>query len=476
MQADSIILGAGLIGALLLFLLAWRRPTQALAVWVISSVVLSEYILLPDAPTLHVHISRVLLTALLLGLAAGWVPQRKLLVASARPEILIAVLTAWTIVSACWAGTIFREDGTRNVSVFITGFLVPALIFYLARSFPTSLAVSRTICILLTALLGYMTFTAFCEHFHVNSLVFPQYILDPSVGIHPERARGPVVNAAEDGGIIAILLLTALHAVHYINTGMLRASVIRWATSFTLLLFGVLALWFTETRGPWLAFAGGLLVMLWHKQCRRVVLALGVAGLFGLIVLFAIAGADLARMDLMPKARDNTSDTTEFRLDLYRESLDPFQQHPIVGWGLGTFTDTEHLFDAYGHSLTLSTAVLHDTIVAITLESGVIGGILYISFLITVSAALIRLRGASRIVEKQDFYTLCLASLTAFVINGLFVDIRYFMPQNVLVFFMAGLGLSLSRTDRGQLERYVAEPALSDGIEPWLLRPCGNNR
>ena len=474
MPANLAILAVGVIGALFLFFVAWRRPMLALTLWVISSVVFSEYILLPDASTLHVHLSRVLLTALVLGLAAGWIPLRKRATTVFPPELFIVALIAWTIISACLSGAISRVDGGRNISVFLTGFLVPGMIFYLARSFPHSLRDSRGVCALLTVLLGYLVFTAFCEHFHINSLVFPQYILDPSLGIHPERARGPVVNAAEDGGIIAILLLAAFHAVHYTHIGMMRAGPMRWATSFGLLLLGISALWFTETRGPWLAFAGGLIVMLWHKQCRGFVLALGVAGLFGVITLFAIAGADLANKGLMPKARDNTSDTTEFRMELYRESLDPFQQHPIVGWGLGTFTDTDYLFDAYGRSLTLSTAVLHDTILAITLESGIIGGILYISFLIAVSVALIRIRRISPSIEKRDFYTLCLASLTVFVINGVFVDIRYFMPQNALAFFMAGLGLSLPPADRAQSGRHM--PAVSQESESWPLRPCSNSR
>jgi putative inorganic carbon (hco3(-)) transporter len=454
MPANLAILAVGVIGAPLLFFLAWRRPTIALTVWLISSVVFSEYILLPDAPILHVHLSRLLLAALLSGLVAGWIPERNTRTTSAHPELLIMALTLWTIVSACWAGTMFRVDGTRNASVFLTGFLLPGMILYLARSFPLSLKTSRSICALLTLLLGYLVFTAFCEHFHLDSLVFPQYILDPSLGIHTERARGPIVNAAENGGIIAILLLVALHAILYSNTG-----VIRWATCLGLLLLGIPALWFTETRGPWVAFAGGLLVMLWHKQGRGLVLSLGGASVVVLgafLIYLGVSAGDMTKKDPLPQRSDNTSDTVDFRIDLYRESLGPFEDHPLVGWGLGTFTDTDHLFDAYGSSLTLSTAVLHDTIFAITLESGIIGGALYVAFLTTVSVALIRLRRASPSFERRDFYTLCLASLAAFVINGVFVDIRYFMPQNALVFLMAGLGLSLRPTDRPQPEEFKA--------------------
>jgi putative inorganic carbon (HCO3(-)) transporter len=446
MPASSGILAIAAIGALLIFLLAWRRPTLALTVWLILSTVFSEYILLPDAPTLHVHLSRVLLTSLLLGLAAGWIPQVKRPDTPVAPAILIVILTAWTILSALWTGTIFRVDGTRNLSVFITGFFVPGMILYFARYFPLSLKVSRSVCALLTLLLGYMVFTAFCEHFQVDSLVFPQYILDPSLGIHAERARGPIVNAAENGGMIAILLLVALHAVLYASTG-----VMRWASCLGILLLGALALWFTETRGPWLAFAGGLLVMLFHRQCRRLVLALGVGGGIALaifLVASAVSLGNLVQKDPLPQRSDNTSDTAEFRVDLYRESVRPFQEHPLVGWGLGTFTDVDYLFDAYGGSLTITTAVLHDTVVAITLESGIIGGILYLSFLVTLTAILIRLRRASVSFEARDFYTLGLAALTVFVINGLFADIRYFMQQNALVFLLGGLGLAIPPASR----------------------------
>src|ERR1700761_4392215 len=110
MPASPAILALGVIGSLLVFFLAWRSPTVALTVWLIFSTVFSEYILLPDAPTLHVHLSRVLLTALGLGLAAGWVPRGTRPQASVTPAMLIVVLTAWTIVSAVITGTMFRID------------------------------------------------------------------------------------------------------------------------------------------------------------------------------------------------------------------------------------------------------------------------------------------------------------------------------------------------------------------------------
>lgn len=441
MPASPPVLAIGVLAALLVFFMAWRRPVVALTIWLIFSTIFAEYILLPNAPTLHVHLSRVLLTALILGLIAGWVPRTRPPGTPVMPAVLLLLLTIWTILTAFITGTIYRVDGTRNLSVFMTGFFVPGMVMYFARYFPPTLKVTRTVSLLLSGLMFYMVFTAFMEHFRVGPLVFPQYILDQSLGIHAERARGSIVNAAENGGIIAVLLLVGLHTALYNLNGAMRM-----VGCAAILSFGGMALFFTQTRGPWLAFLGGLAVMIFHKRCRSLVLTMG--GIGGLVlVAYLVASAasvgNLAKKDPLPQRSDNTSDTADFRMNLYRESVRPFQEHPIIGWGLGTFTDEDYLFDAYGGSLTITTAVLHDTVVAITLESGIVGGGLYVAFLISLVVILIRLRRASQSDEARDFYVLGLASLLVFFVNGLFVDIRYFLQQNALVFFIAGIGLGL---------------------------------
>jgi len=441
----------GVLMAVLVFFLAWRRPTVALAAWLIFFTVFSEYILLPQAATLHVHLSRALLTALCLGLCAGWVPRTTRLDTPVLPAVLIVILTVWTIFSAFVTGTIFRVDGTRNLSVFLTGFFVPGMVLYFARYFPPTLKQARTVWLLLTGLLVYLIFTAFMEHFHISALVFPQYILDPSIGIHQERARGPVVNAAEDGGMLAILLLVGLHTVLYRFEG-----VMRWILSALLLVAGALALFFTQTRGTWLAFIGGFAIMLLHKQCRSLVLGLGGVGALVLVVYLVASAASvggLVTKNPLPQRSDNTEDTEDFRKNLYEESVRPFQEHPFIGWGLGTFTDEDYLFDAYGGSLTITTAVLHDTVVAITLESGIPGGALYVAFLISSVVILFRLRKRSTNVEVGDFCVVGVASIAAFVINGQFVDIRYFAQQNALVFFLVGLGLGLPKLSDAQVKK-----------------------
>jgi O-antigen ligase len=220
--------------------------------------------------------------------------------------------------------------------------------------------------------------------------------------------------------------------------GYIFAPLLRWWATAALLITGLPALWFTQTRGVWVAFAGGLLIMFFHKRRRNVVLAL-VA-----IAVISIPLVTLFHLDVVPQRPE----TTEFRLGLYRESLAAFEQHPITGWGLGTFTSEDHLFGENGNTSTFAEGVQHDTTVAIATDTGAIGAILYIAFLATLFFSLYRLRRSARSSEKRDFYAMCMAALAIFVINGTLVDDRYLMAQNAVVFFVAGLGLAIPSDQR----------------------------
>src|ERR1019366_10826593 len=111
--------------------------------------------------------------------------------------------------------------------------------------------------------------------------------------------------------------------------------------------------------------------------------------------------------------------------------------------------------------------VQHDTTVAIATENGLIGAILYTSFFVVLFRSLLRLRKYSRSSEKRDFYATCIAAIAILIINGMFADFRFWMPQNGLVFFIAGLGLGI-RPD----EERVRAPLIVSGNARWRAE-CG---
>jgi hypothetical protein len=445
------VLAAGCIGTALLVLIASRRPTLALAWWVMSGVVLAEYMLFPGATTLHVHVIHLLLAGLLIGFGIGWSPAS----APGRLELPMLAFIAWAIVSGFLSGTIFREAGAESIRVLLSGFVLPVLVLYLARSTVQSPATLRTACGVLTVLLGYLIVTAFAEHFRIEWLIFPQYILDPTIGIHAEKSRGPVLNGAENGGIIAILLIVALHRVRYAFTPS-----VRWLATLTLLATGLPALWFTQERGPWVAFAGGLLIMLLHEPRR------GVVSVLGAIAVAAVPIIMWLHIEVIPRRQG----TVDFRMGLYRESLTKFRKHPITGWGTGTFTSVKHLFDPRYRSTSLSQNVQHDTILAMATDTGAIGALLYVSFLAGLFRSLVRLRRSARSPEGRDFIVTCLAVLTIFAINGIFADARFWMPQNAIVFFLAGLALAIRPDVSRKPARgpgFAGSPSIYAGAGGW---------
>jgi O-antigen ligase len=423
MQPSLAILAAVFLLVATFPFIVLKRPTFALTLYVIGSISLDGYSYAVGSPVFYVRVGHILLVGVLIGFAIAWAPIAQ----SGTFELRMCVFLLWAILSGYIGGTMFRADAMRNVGVLINGFAIPVILLYLARSTLQPASALRSSCSALTALCLYLVFTAFCEHFQINRLVFPQYILDPSIGLHADRARGPVVNAAENGGIIALLLVVALHRVRYAAT-----QAVRLLGPLTLLLAGLPALWFTQTRGPWVAFAAGLLIMILHDRRRGVISA------FLIIAAIVIPVALALRVKLVPQR----SETEEFRLSLYRESLDAFSAHPIVGWGLGTFSSSYFLFDSYGPSSALAGNVEHDTTVAIATENGAIGAILYISFIFVLFRTMLRQRKSAIDLERKDFYTMCIAALTVFVVNGMFADCRFWMPQNALVFLLVGLGLA----------------------------------
>jgi O-antigen ligase len=264
-----------------------------------------------------------------------------------------------------------------------------------------------------------------------------------------------VLNGAENGGIIGVLMLVALHRVRYAFTPS-----VRWLATLSLLITGLPALWFTQERAPWVAFAGGLLIMILHEPRR------GIVSVLAAIAVVAIPLVVWLRVEVVPRR----SDTIDFRVSLYRESLAAFEEHPITGWGTGTFTNGKHLFNKSHRSTSLGQGIEHDTVVAMATDTGAIGALLYVSFLAVLFRSLVKLRKSDRSPEGRDFTVASLAVLTTFVINGAFADARFWMPQNAVVFFLAGLALW---SDRSQKTLAFAgnhpDPSCIPGCAEWQI-------
>ena len=96
--------------------------------------------------------------------------------------------------------------------------------------------------------LGYLCLIAILFLFGAKGLIFPRYILDESLGIHADRARGPFLQAVANGVTLNLLGLIALDSF--------RRGRLKRLPALLFLIALPLAILATRTRAVWLSFAG----------------------------------------------------------------------------------------------------------------------------------------------------------------------------------------------------------------------------
>jgi hypothetical protein len=110
---------------------------------------------------------------------------------------LLTLTLAYAVGSAAWEGTL-SNTATLIRLLDVLG-VVPFVLFLAA---PVVFATARARAILLLTLVAtglYLSATSLFQYLGADALVFPRYVIDPTVGIHASRARGPFVEAVANG-------------------------------------------------------------------------------------------------------------------------------------------------------------------------------------------------------------------------------------------------------------------------------------
>ncbi len=167
---------------------------------------------------------------------------------------LIALLSAWTVVSMAWHGNLFD-----SVAVFALAdrMVLPLVLFALAPLFTARVAYRDLLLKTLTLIGVYLGLCGILE-FVAPSLVVPSYIVNPDLGVMFGRARGPFLSGDGMGvsaavcGFCGLLLASRTRGPwRYVGTLALSTGLITTALSLTR------ATWVGAAAG---ALIGGLLV------------------------------------------------------------------------------------------------------------------------------------------------------------------------------------------------------------------------
>jgi len=84
-------------------------------------------------------------------------------------------------------------------SLIASKFLVPLILFHVATLVFREISARRHFEIFVVLALAYLVFTAIAFLADSPALIFPRFILDESLGIHVDRARGPFLQAVANG-------------------------------------------------------------------------------------------------------------------------------------------------------------------------------------------------------------------------------------------------------------------------------------
>jgi putative inorganic carbon (HCO3(-)) transporter len=301
---------------------------------------------------------------------------------------LLLITIAFTVGNALLAGTLFTNAGFFRL--FDRFGIAPFVLFFVA---PTVFPDARRRNVFLTTLVivgAYLGLTALAETLGPRALVFPRYILDPSLGYHAGRARGPFLEAEANG--LALFVCGAASAVA-IATWRDQLARIAAGAVLGLCLLGIL---FTLQRAVWVgAGIAVLITLLAGRETRRFVLP-AVTGIV-CVVLVALVAVPGLRSEAQARASDQQS--LWDRTNLNAAAVRMVEARPLFGFGWGTFAERSPPYfwqtgdtpltavgsaPCQSQSLTLSssgapcTQVAHNSYLSNAAELGLVGTVLWI--------------------------------------------------------------------------------------------------
>ena len=348
----------------------------------------------------------------------------------ARKPVVIMERASWPMIGlilVILASMIGRSPDADTGGVFAAKYLVPFLMFHLAKIVFRREQQFRHFETLVLIVLLYLSFTSIAFLVGAKALIFPQFILDPGLGYHAERARGPFLQPVANGVSLNLLGLLAWHAC--------ERGTARGAKAFLLLASIPVAILATLTRAVWLAFAGSLVAIAVLSERRRLRFAVTSLVLVAAVVLGILMSA--TSLGDVVSDRVVESSPVDYRMAVYAGGWQMFLERPLMGWG---FHQMPQELPRYVSEFKDKVLYPHNTYLEVLVENGLIGFGLYLWMM----WELWRL-GRGRVPPKEKagfldakFHRLWPIMLAVYWINAAVVVMSYHFV-NALLFTMAGM-------------------------------------
>lgn len=318
---------------------------------------------------------------------------------------------------------VLREPFDAQIwSIIASKYIVPFALFHLAVLIFRSESQRRHFEIFVILALAYLVFIAVAFLVDARLLIFPRFILDESLGFHPDRARGPFLQAVANGVSLNIL------GILVIALSRKRKTVVNWL--WMVLPLAVLA---TMTRAVWISFVVSTIVLGFRLVERRLQAACALLAVVGLGIGLTIG---LSNISLKTALWDRTGERgpVEARLAVYDAGWAMFRERPFTGWAAGgMYSELARRMEGYH----LRTFYVHNTYLALLVEFGVPGLALYgVLFFNLFRLSWYNPRGESGpVAALRKVWPILLC---VYLFNAFFVDMAYQFVIG-LVFTVAGM-------------------------------------
>jgi putative inorganic carbon (HCO3(-)) transporter len=346
-------------------------------------------------------------------------------------------LTALAVASA-----LVQPYQSEAWSVLAAKWIVPSAMYYMARLIFEDEASLRRFEVFMLVVLAYLTAIAILFLLGMKSLILPPFIVDESIGIHADRARGPFLQAVANGVTLNLLGLIALDSY--------RRRRLRGVLALLFLIALPLAILETKTRAVWLSFAASVLALLYFspsQRVRRACLCLALAGVVGL--LGALTFEDVNQSIT---ARFEERSPVEFRMAVYRAGWDMFRAKPLLGWGAAQMqAGLERRISEFHQE----EFFVHNTFLEIAVDYGLLGIVLY-AWMVLDLFRLGKKSSASTVPRDgifldRGFRSFWPVLIGVYLLNACFVVMNY-QFVNGLLFTLAGILAAQNRSSKSPVE------------------------
>ncbi len=204
------------------------------------------------------------------------------------------------------------------------------------------------------------------------------------------------------------------------------------------------AVYLTQSRGGFIAFAGGLGVLMWMRFGWRKAAVAGAIGLPLLLMLFAGRQTDIS----------TSTGTARTRVELWRDWFMVFRENPLFGKGMSLPKEE----DVKNRRTDVERPHLaHNTFLQSFADMGLMGGCLMVGAFLTALWSLYRFNSQDAMLLQLDLKTqqpYFFAVIGAYAIGMLSLSIGYIVPTYLM------LALSASYTQMAQRAALAAPPPL----------------